>query len=142
MLVALLRVFGTSSLFAMIFVLAPSSWMHDIHSALGMGELPDAPVVWYLARSVSAMYAVLGGLFWTLSFDPVRYRPVLRYLGAAVLAFGVSLFGIDWAAGMPTFWTFWEGPVVTAFGVTLSVLVGRIEENPTVSSDRVATTGG
>lgn len=49
----LLRVFGTSSLLATIFVAAPRAWMRDIHAALGLGAFPDTPVVWYLARSTS-----------------------------------------------------------------------------------------
>ena len=73
MLPLLLRIFGTSSLLAVIFVVAPGDWMRGIHRELGMGEMPDAPVVWYLARSESALYAVLGGLFWVLASDPRRY---------------------------------------------------------------------
>jgi len=122
-LVVLLRIFGTTSLLALVFVAAPDAWMRDIHMALGMGELPDVPVVWYLARSESAMYALLGGLFWVLSFDPVRYRPVLRYLGGAIVAFGVALFAIDLTAGLPAWWAWWEGPFVAAVGIVMSALV-------------------
>lgn len=115
----LLRIFGTSSLFATVFVAAPESWMRDIHAALGLGTLPEEPIVGYLARSTSALYALLGGLFWTLSFDPVKYRPVLRYLGSAIVLFGISLFVFDWAEGLPPFWVFWEGPVVIMFGLLM-----------------------
>jgi len=121
----LLRLFGTSSLLALIFVAAPRGWMLDIHADLGMGDMPDAPVVWYLARSTSAFYAMLGGLFWTLSFDPVRYRPVLSYLGAAIVCFGLALFVIDYLEGLPAFWWLWEGTVVTAFGVAILRLTPR-----------------
>jgi hypothetical protein len=124
----LLRLIGTSSLLALVFVAAPHSWMRDIHAALGMGELPDAPVVWYLARSTSAFYAILGGLFWVVSFDPTRYRSVLLYLGSAVVLLGVSLLSIDFLEGMPLFWWVWEGPFVTAFGLTILALTpGRSE---------------
>ena len=59
-----LRVLGTSSLTAVLFVFAPHSWMDGIHQWLGLGKLPESPVVGYLARSTSAFYAMLGGLFW------------------------------------------------------------------------------
>jgi hypothetical protein len=123
----ILRLFGTSSLFALIFVAAPFGWMDAIHARLGMGELPDAPVVGYLARSTSAFYALFGGLLWVLSFDLVRHRVVLMYLAFAIVGFGVALFAIDSAEGMPVFWRFWEGPMLVALGVTLVVLVRRVK---------------
>jgi hypothetical protein len=117
-----LRIIGTSSLFALIFVAAPQSWMQSIHADLGMGPLPDAPVVGYLARSTSAFYAILGGLFWVVSFDLKRHRRVLSYLGTAMTLFGVALFLVDRSEGLPPFWTYWEGPFIVIFGLTLVFL--------------------
>lgn len=115
----ILRFFGTTSLTALVFVVAPHSWMASIHADLGMGELPDRPVVWYLARSTSAFYALLGGLFWLASFDPPRHRSLLVYLGSALVLLGIALLGTDWLEGMPLFWRVWEGPFVTALGGTI-----------------------
>ena len=123
---AMLRIIGSSSLLALLFVAAPYESMDYIHLSLGMGTLPDSPVVGYLARSTSAFYAMLGGLFWVVSFDVRRYRPVLIYLGAAVSLLGVVLLVVDWQEGMPRFWTVWEGPFVTLFGLTLLLLGRRI----------------
>lgn len=122
MLKTLLRLLGTASLTAIVFVAAPHEWMRSIHAWLGMGELPEAPVVWYLARSTSAFYALTGGLFWVVSFDLERHRRVLLYLGAAVALLGVALTIIDWAENLPLFWKIWEGPFVTVFGVTVWLL--------------------
>ncbi len=118
----ILRLMGSSSLCAMGFVAAPHAWMDSIHASLGMGQLPDAPVVGYLARSTSAFYALLGGLLWVVSFDLGRHRRVLIYLGAAIAVFGVVLFLVDWSEGMPPFWTAWEGPFVAVFGLVLLYL--------------------
>jgi len=126
----LLRLFGTSSLFALIFVAAPHAWMQEIHLELGLGEMPNTPIVWYLARSTSAFYAMLGGLFWLVSFDLRRYRAVVVYLSAAITLFGLALFVIDWAEGLPVFWTFWEGPIVTAFGLAMSYLIRKVDSAP------------
>ncbi len=117
-----LRVMGSASMFALIFVAAPYSWMDSIHSMLGMGQLPDAPVVGYLARTTSAFYAMVGGLLWVVSLDLDRHRLVLNYLGAAIIAFGLVLLGVDWVEGMPSFWTVWEGPFVVVFGLALLTL--------------------
>jgi hypothetical protein len=123
---AILRITGSSSLLAVLFVAAPYDSMDYIHLSLGMGTLPDSPVVGYLARSTSAFYAMLGGLFWVVSFDLRRYRPVVIYLGAAIGLFGVVLLAVDWAEGMPRFWTVWEGPFVALFGLATLVLSRRI----------------
>jgi hypothetical protein len=119
----ILRLMGSSSLLALIFVAVPHTWMDSIHSMLGMGQLPDEPVVGYLARSTSAFYALLGGLFWVVSFDLGRHRRVLIYLGAATTSLGVVLLAVDWTEGMPFFWTIWEGPFVAAFGLAMLFLM-------------------
>ncbi len=122
----LLRFLGTTSLFALVFVVAPYSWLDSIHSSLGMGQLPNKPVVGYLARSTSAFYALLGGLFWIVSFDLERHRLVLRYLGAAITLFGAALLVIDWWEGLPFLWKVWEGPFLMAFGLAIFFLSRKI----------------
>ena len=122
-LVWLLRLFGVSSLFALIFVAAPHSWMREIHAWAGLGVMPDTPVVWYLARSTSAFYAMVGGLFLVVARDLERHRQVLVYLGSSVIFLGAVLFIVDVTEGMPTSWTVWEGPFVIAFGVAILYLV-------------------
>lgn len=126
----LLRVIGGSSLLALIFVAVPESWMVAIHGWLGLGQLPDEPIVGYLARSTSAFYAIEGGLFWLLSFDLVRYRPVVRYLGAVTVLFGLALLLIDSLEGLPLSWTLWEGPFVMVFGLAVLWLSGQVETSP------------
>jgi hypothetical protein len=101
---------------ALVAVFMPCSWMDATHRWLGMGPLPDGPVVGYLARSLSLFYVLLGGLLWLCSFDPPRYRAVLCYLGAAFLCFGIVMWGVDVVEGMPGFWKHGEGPIVIAFG--------------------------
>jgi hypothetical protein len=96
-----LRLFGSASLSALIFVFVPYAWMDQIHSQLGMDSLPNQPVVGYLARSTSALYALVGGLFWRLSFDPKRYRAILIHLGYSVITLGAILLLVDWLEGTP-----------------------------------------
>ncbi len=123
----ILRLIGTSSLFALIFVAAPYSWMNTIHLELGLGILPNDPVVGYLARSTSAFYAILGGLLWVVSFDLPRHRQVLIYLGYALTLFGLILLIVDWWEGLPFFWKIWEGPFVIVFGLAVLFLSRAIE---------------
>lgn len=125
-----LRIIGTAGLFAIIAVVMPYSWMNAIHKWLDMGELPAEPIVGYLARSTSAFYALLGGLFWVVSFDLNRHRIVLCYLGIVVVIFGAALFVIDLLEGMPLHWSLTEGPFNVGFGIVILVLSNRIEIKP------------
>ena len=122
----LLRVVGSAALLAAPCVLMPYAWMNAIHGGLGMGELPDAPIVGYLARSTSAFYALLGGLLWTLSFDLRRYRLVLGYLGVAIVVVGLMLIAVDYLEGMPLWWQLVEGPFNVGFGIVILVFNRRL----------------
>ncbi len=123
-----LRVLGASALTAAFFVCVPDAWMDAIHQQLGLGKLPNGPIVSYLTRSTSAFYALLGGLLWVVSFDLRRHRIVLCYLGGAIVIFGVALFVIDWQAGLPLWWRLWEGPIDCVFGIVILRLGSRISE--------------
>ena len=125
-----LRIIGSAALFAIVAVVMPYSWMNAINKWLGMGELPAEPIVGYLARSTSAFYALLGGLFWVISFDLHRHRLVLCYLGIVIVIFGAALFIIDLLEGMPLSWSFTEGPFNITFGVVVLILSYRTDVKP------------
>ena len=121
-----LRIIGTAALLALVAVIMPYLWMNAIHQWLGMGQLPAEPIVGYLARSTSAFYALLGGLFWVASFDLHRHRMVLCYLGIVIVIFGTALFVVDLLEGMPLWWTIGEGPFNIVFGVVILALARRL----------------
>ena len=121
-----LRIIGTAALLALVAVVMPYSWMNAVHEWLGMGTLPSEPIVGYLARSTSAFYALLGGLFWVASFDLHRHRMVLCYLGIVIVIFGTALFVVDLLEGMPLWWTIGEGPFNIVFGVVILALARRL----------------
>ena len=93
---------GVGSLFALVPVFMPLSWMAATHRWLGLGEMPTGPVVEYLARSVSAFYALVGGLCFMVAADLDRYRSLVRSLGVAFALLGLVFLGIDLAAGLPS----------------------------------------
>ena len=121
-LVILLRFVGVSALFALIPVLMPMSWMVATHRWLGLGEMPTGPVVEYLARSLSAFYALMGALCLVLATDLERYRPLVRFLGVAFALMSLALLGVDVAAGMPWWWSAFEGAGGLVLGALLFVL--------------------
>jgi hypothetical protein len=122
-LVILLRyLLGIPGLFALVAVFMPLSWMDAAHRWLGLGEMPAGPVVEYLARSVSAFYALLGALFLVMASDLERYRPQVRFFGVAFVLLGIVFTGVDLLAGMPWWWTAFEGPSGLPFGALLYYL--------------------
>jgi hypothetical protein len=76
----------------------------------------------YLARSLSAFYALVGAICLVVAADLGRYRPLVRFLGVAFALMSVVLLGVDLAAGMPWWWTASEGPGGVVFGAVLFVL--------------------
>ena len=121
----LLRVGGIIMLLATFAIFMPVSWMASSHDWLGMGEFPESPLVDYLTRSISFLYAVHGGLLLLVSSNLQRYRPILLYLGIATAVGGLLLTGIDLHAGMPTWWTATEGPPVALIGILITWLILR-----------------
>ena len=96
--------------------------MTATHRWLGLSEMPTGPVVEYLARSLSAFYALMGALCLVLATDLERYRPLVRFLGAAFALMSLVLLAVDLAAGMPWWWTASEGPGGVVFGALLFYL--------------------
>jgi len=124
LLVILLRyVLGIPGLLALIAVFMPMSWMSAAHRRLGLGEMPDAPIVEYLARSLSAFYALLGAICLFAAADLARYRPLARFLGLVLALLGVILLGVDVAADLPWWWLALEGPRAIVLGAVIYFLV-------------------
>src|SRR5271154_1250939 len=89
LLVFVLRFLGVSALFALVAVFMPLSWMVATHRWLGLGEMPTAPIVEYLARSLSAFYVFIGVLCWAVASDLDRYLPLARILGVGFFCTGI-----------------------------------------------------
>ncbi|HVA51848.1 MAG TPA: hypothetical protein VNH11_36235 [Pirellulales bacterium] len=115
----LLRALGVWDLLALGAVVMPQAWMAAVHAWLGMGTLPHAPVVDYLARSASLMYAQHALVFLFLSGDVRRYRPLIHFMAVVAMVSGGIMLAIDLVAAIPLFWTLIEGPgyIVLALAV-------------------------
>lgn len=100
----LLLLFGLPPILAIISFLMPTSWMAAVHEWLGMGVLPDKPIVDYLARYASAFSAFYGFLLLLLLTDVRRYAPVITFQAVAIIVLSGlgAIFG--WRAGMPAWW--------------------------------------
>jgi len=128
-LVLILRCAGILMLTASIAAVMPFYWMQEIHRWLSMGELPSAPIVGYLTRSLSLLYALHGALMLFISRHPYRFLPVIKCLAILGIAFGVLLILLDAAVGMPAYWTLCEGPFLILASVAILWLAFRIRES-------------
>ncbi len=124
-LVYALRWIGTVSGAAIVAALMPLPWIAVAHEAIGLGPLPEGPVVEYLARSTSFLYAALGGLMWLIASDPVRHARLLRLILILGFAAAPGLFVLDHRAGLPPWWQMSEGPMVLLICAVLAVLAAR-----------------
>ena len=126
---AVLRVLGGLDVLALVAVVAPRAWLSAAAELAGVGPLPAAPLVGYLARSASAVYALHGLTVLFVSFDVVRYRPLIRFLAWAAVVHGAVILGVDLAEGMPAWWTAVEGPAFSATGMAVLAILHRTPDS-------------
>jgi hypothetical protein len=117
-------VFGTLDLLALAAALAPRPWIVLAHDWCGLGSLPDGPVVGYLFRAASLVFALHGAVLLFVSTDVARYWRLIRFLAVLAVVHGALLVGIDTAEGMPGWWRWAEGPGFAATGVVILLLQG------------------
>jgi len=121
-LVILLRAIAVAASLAIVPVFMPHAWMDACHGWLGLGTLPETPIIVYLTRSLSAMYAFHAGLLWIISRDVRRYAAIITYIALAVMVFGAVMLWIDVRAGLPLFWIAGEGPFTIGMGLAILIL--------------------
>jgi hypothetical protein len=122
LLIVLLRFGAVMTGSAFLTLPLPVASMVSIHRWLGLGELPQAPIVEYLARSVSAFYGFHGVLLFLLSTNVDRYAPLITFIAVMNVVLGLVLLAIDIHAGLPAFWIALEGPPVVLTGIAVGLL--------------------
>ena len=115
--VFLLRFLGINGLLALIFLVMPFSWIEQIHNWSGLGDMPDAPIVRYLTRSICLFYALFGSILIMISLDLVRYRRLVWFTGMLFPLIGIILLGVDIIEKLPLSWILSEGPFMIVFGL-------------------------
>jgi len=115
---------------AALAIFLPNGWMQTIHQWLGLGQLPEAAITGYLARSCSLLYAMHGVVLLMVSLDMRQNWNLVGCLAILHMVLGVVMLGIDLNVGMPWYWTATEGPGILVFGGFLFWLWKR------ASSDR------
>lgn len=125
-LVVVLRFAAVLLMLAFGAIVMPFEWMAATHRSLGLGDLPNTPMIGYLTRSLSALYAMHGMLLFYISCDIRRYLPLVRFLAVMGIAFGAGMIVLDIVVGLPLSWTVGEGPFIIAIAVVELWLVARV----------------
>ena len=119
LLVWLLRLAGATELLAFIAVVMPRSWMEISHAWLGLGEMPDGPLLMFMIRQASYTYGVHGLSLWLIASDVKRFRPFVVFNGIAFLLAAPVFLLIDLSSGMPLWWAVSDPGSCGLFGAAL-----------------------
>jgi hypothetical protein len=122
----LLRLEAVVLLCALLAAIMPTEWMASAHVWLGLGEMPRAPLVEYLTRSLSLLYATWVPILWLTAGDVRRYRRLIEVMAWTRFALGLALLVLDGVVGMPWFWLLAEGPSIMALSLVVAVLARRL----------------
>ena len=112
----LLILLGGVAMLAVVPMVMPTAWMEAVNDSIGLGPFHRSPLMEYLTRSLSALYALIGTLILYVGLNVRRYLPLIVIVGWLTVALGVALTGIDFAVGMPASWSWSEGPPTVVLG--------------------------
>lgn len=113
-----------------VFTMAmPTDWMEWANDWLGLGPFHRSPLIEYLTRSLSALYALNGFMALYLARDVTRYADLLAFYGWLTVGVAAALTAIDFSAGMPPSWRWGEGPPMIVLGLVIVWLARRSRPN-------------
>ena len=113
---------------AVVAAVMPREWMAETHRRLGLGELPAAPIVEYLARALSAMYASFGAVLWVASGDVRRHGPVIACIAVAWGVLTPAVMFLSVMGGLPVWWVAGDMASMLAFVAAVLWLQHRLRE--------------
>jgi hypothetical protein len=115
----LLLLSGATEILAFVAVIMPRSWMEAGHNWIGLGEMPQGPLLMFMIRQASYVYGMHGVSLCVLATDVRRFRPLIILNGISFLLAAGVFFWIDYSSGMPWFWTLSDAFACGFFGAAL-----------------------
>ena len=117
-----LRIIAIVQMLTFAVVLMPVAWIASWHAWLGLGVMPDDPVLRYVIRGAAFAQGGVGVLVWVIATDVVRYRPLVITTAAISLFAAPAYYFIDATAGMPRFWCIFDFAYCFLAGAVLLAL--------------------
>ena len=62
-----------------------------------------------------------------VSLDVRRYLPLVRLMGMLSIAFGATMFPLDYLVGLPAWWIAGEGPGIAVLGAAVWWLAAKAD---------------
>ena len=134
----ILQINGAVMATALVAVFMSHDQMAAIHQWLGLGKFPEGIIVDYLARSLSAFYAIMGVLYIVLARDIRAYATIITFMAWASICFGVATIIIDLQLGFPAWWTWGEGPFIIVYGAVVLWLQRKVKKTPEEVADDIS----
>ena len=134
----ILQINGAVMATALVAVFMSHDQMAAIHQWLGLGKFPEGIIVDYLARSLSAFYAIMGVLYIVLARDIRAYATIITFMAWASICFGVATIIIDLQLGFPAWWTWGEGPFIIVYGAVVLWLQRKVKKTPEEAADGIS----
>ena len=134
----ILQINGAVMATALVAVFMSHDQMAAIHQWLGLGKFPEGIIVDYLARSLSAFYALMGVLYIVLARDIRAYATIITFMAWASICFGVATIIIDLQLGFPAWWTWGEGPFIIVYGAVVLWLQRKVKKTPEEVADDIS----
>ena len=132
----ILQINGGVMATALVAVFLSHDQMAIIHNKwLGLKEFPKGIIVDYLARSLSAFYAIMGILYLVLARNIRAYATIITFMAWASICFGVATIIIDLQLDFPAWWTWGEGPFIAGYGVVILWLQRKTKTHITEVDD-------
>ena len=123
----ILQINGGVMAMAVFAVFLRHDQMAAIHEWLGLGNFPEGIIVDYLARSLSAFYAIMGILYLVLARDIRAHATIISFMAWASICFGVASIIINLQLDFPAWWTWGEGPFIILFGTVILWLQRKLK---------------
>jgi hypothetical protein len=117
-----LRLLAILQMLTLAVVLMPVGWIAAWHAWLGLGVMPDDPVLRYVIRGAALAQGAIGVLLWVIATDVVRFRPLVVTTAAIYLFGAPAYYLLDATAGMPRFWCIFDGAFCLLAGGVLLTL--------------------
>ena len=134
----ILQINGAVMATALVAVFMSHDQMAAIHQWLGLGKFPEGIIVDYLARSLSAFYALMGVLYIVLARDIRAYATIITFMAWASICFGVATIIIDLQLDFPAWWTWGEGPFIIMYGTVVLWLQRKAKKTPEEAADDIS----
>ena len=116
---------------AVVAIVLPRAALQQLATLAGV-EIPDAPLAWYLARAMSALFVFHAALLWYVAARLTRFHHFVRFHTWAFLVLGLTLSALSASAGLPSHWSLREALFVVCYCTTVLLLLSKSRLRDTV----------